>query len=197
MPVLIKRRGFTLAEVIVVMVITAVLASATVYTLVSQHQEQKRLAWRKEVGKLEDALRLHYQMYGGYPVFTSVQPAPNTFEEILPGHNSFNPDEKPKIIVATATGAMGGGSLSESVRVVLSKPPFPITPSTTNGLSPAIWRVDMGSVVGNFAPIQDIPGVKNEFEKERLTEYGVEYYESIVFGKGGTGKGLPSRPGRP
>jgi general secretion pathway protein G len=62
-----RRRGFTLIEVLMVLVILVIIASLAVGSYMAQQEKAKRLAAKSQVGLLESPLDLYQLDIGMYP----------------------------------------------------------------------------------------------------------------------------------
>jgi general secretion pathway protein G len=62
-----KKRGFTLIEVLVVVAILAILAAIVVPRIMDRPDEAKRVAAKADIGAIVQALKLYRLDNGGYP----------------------------------------------------------------------------------------------------------------------------------
>jgi len=84
-------RGFTLIELMVVVVILGILAGLVIPKIMGRPEEAKRLKARMQIEQLEQALKLYYLDNGDYPTTeqglsalveqTTIEPVPKRWRE--------------------------------------------------------------------------------------------------------------------
>lgn len=80
-----KKLGFTLAEVLITLVIIGVIAAMTVPTLMNNTQGQEyRAALKKAISSLNQALTLHYALDG--ETASDASDAANLVDKVFKGH---------------------------------------------------------------------------------------------------------------
>ena len=130
-----KRKGFTLVEILVVVVIIGLLASIVVVNLIPQTEDARRRLAAVEINNIENALDIYYLHNGFYPTTDqgiealvtkpTTNPQPKKYTEggymkklpIDPWGNPYiyrNPGEKGTIdIISTGpSGEEGSGNIS-------------------------------------------------------------------------------------
>jgi type II secretory pathway pseudopilin PulG len=162
-------------ELLIVLVIITVSTGIIGGLAARQYQNYRLAKWRKEVGILEEALLTHYKSQGAYPQFSGGN-APATFQSILPKHNEREEDD------GRIEQVLWMDTSGQYARAILYDPPMAVSASVLNGLSDK-WRILNDQVVGDFVPVSELPGGNAEFEKIQLETQGLDYYESVLFGK--------------
>lgn len=89
----LSQSGFTLIEIMVVMVIIAILASLIVPRVINRPDEARRVAARSDIATLDQALKLYRLDNGRYPTTEqglnalvtkpTVEPVPNNWKPYL------------------------------------------------------------------------------------------------------------------
>ena len=100
------RPGFTLVEILIVVVILGILAAVVVPQFTTATEDAQRTAVQDQVNKIRKAIAIYYVRNGN--VYPNIQPGAGTWGEIGPGTSYMRTAPNPWVGGANATVIVHG-----------------------------------------------------------------------------------------